>query len=370
MAVPRHEEAARIEPHHGKPDVMLSSFFRTVPNLKAHRPPGPRLPMLLAGLVLAAGAWAQPSPGAAAAQMAQVPGYYHQAIGTLRVSALFDGVVALPRAQIANATPAQVQALLARRYVPEGAQGLQTAVNAYLVQVDGRRVLVDAGTADCFGPGLGQVLANLKAAGFDPAQVDDVLLTHAHPDHLCGVLGGDGQPAFPRATLWLDRAEAAYWQGPQAEPATPQALRFIVGQARRALDAYARAGRLRTFAPGDGSLPGGIEALATAGHTPGHTSYLFDGGDSSGTRQKLLVWGDLVHFHAVQFARPDASYEVDVDRKQAIAARRRMMQRAAREGWWVAGAHLPFPGLGHVRREGKAYAWVPAEYSPLPAATP
>ena len=320
---------------------------------------------LLAGLGLAGGAWAQ-SAGPAPA-LTQVPGYYQQAIGTLRVTALFDGVVALPRAQIAGLSATQVNTLLVHRYVPEGKPGLQTAVNAYLVQVGGRKVLVDAGTADCFGAGLGQVLGNLKAAGFTPEQVDDVLLTHAHPDHLCGVLGADGKPAYPKATLWVDHAEAAYWQGAQAEAGTPKTLAFIVGQTRRALDAYAAGGRLRTFSPGDGTLPAGIQALATHGHTPGHSAYLIDGGD---TPSKLLVWGDLVHFHAVQFARPTASYEVDVDRKQAIASRRRMMQRAAAEGWWVAGAHLPFPGLGHVRTEAKAYAWVPAEYAPLPAEKP
>ena len=174
--------------------------------------------------------------------------------------------------------------------------------------------------------------------------------------------------AFPKATLWVDRTEAAYWQGPDAEANTPKDLRFIVALARRPLDAYSAAGRLRTFEPADGSLPAGIEALATHGHTPGHASFLVPGG--SGARDKLLVWGDLVHYHAVQFANPRASYEVDADRAQAIQSRRAMLQRAAREGWWVAGAHLPFPGLGHARVEGKGYAWVPAEYSPLPPAAP
>jgi glyoxylase-like metal-dependent hydrolase (beta-lactamase superfamily II) len=273
-------------------------------------------------------------------------------------------VVQLPRAQIAGLTTAQVGALLNRRYVPESKDGLQTAVNAYLVQVQKRLVLIDAGTADCFGAGLGRVVENLKAAGFQPDDVRDVLLTHAHPDHLCGVLTTDGRKAFPNATVWVDRDEAAYWQGAEAERRTPKDLRFIIGQAHRAFDTYGSTGRLRTFTPGDGSLPPGIEALATHGHTPGHTSYLIAGGVDP--QDKLLVWGDLVHYHVVQFARPAASYEVDANRGQAILARRAMLQRSAAEGWWVAGAHLPFPGLGHVRAEGKAYAWVPAEYSPLP----
>lgn len=77
------------------------------------------------------------------------------------------------------------------------------------------------------------------------------------------------------------------------------------------------------------------------------------------------MWGDVLHFHAVQFAHPEAAFEADSDRKAAIASRRALLQQATANGWWVAGAHLPFPGTGHVRGEGKAYAWVPAEYSPL-----
>ena len=333
------------------------------------------LPSLVA-LLLAGSALAQPAtpsalPSAAplptppsTGPLVQVPGYYHQRIGTLQVTALFDGVVTLPRAQILGLTPAQIDALLQGRYVPEGPKGLQTAVNAYLVQIGGRRVLVDAGTADCFGPGLGQVVPNLRAAGLHPEQIDEVLLTHAHPDHLCGVLGAQGVPAFPNATLWLDDTELKYWQGDEVEALTPPALRFVIGQARRALAPYQAQGRLRTFKPGD-ALPVGIQALASPGHTPGHTSYLIDGGHDAWGAQKLLVWGDVVHYHGVQFAQPAASFEADVDRQTAIASRRALLAHAARHGWWVAGAHMPFPGLGHVRREGKGYAWVPAEFSPL-----
>ena len=98
------------------------------------------------------------------------------------------------------------------------------------------------------------------------------------------------------------------------------------------------------------------------GHTPGHTSWLFRG---SAGQAPLLVWGDVVHYHAVQFRQPKASFEYDSDRRQAVASRQRLLARAADQGWWVAGAHLPFPCIGHVRREGRAgYAWVPAEFGP------
>ncbi|MEN5208797.1 MBL fold metallo-hydrolase [Stenotrophomonas terrae] len=290
----------------------------------------------------------------------QVAGVYHQQIGELQVTALFDGAVALGRQELVGIDPTTVTRLLDHRYVPEDAQGLQTAVNAYLVQRGDHLSLIDTGTAQCFGPGLGQVLGNLRAAGHDPAEVDDVLLTHAHPDHMCGLLDAQGKTAFPNATVWLSQADASYWLDPASEATAPQQLRMAFGMARNAVAPYVAAGKLHRFTPGE-RLPVGITAVDSHGHTPGHVSYLLDGGND----QKLLVWGDIVHFHAVQFARPDAAFEADSDRTAAIASRRRLMAEASDQGWWVAGAHLPFPGLGHVRREGEAFAWVPGEFSPL-----
>ncbi|PPU01518.1 MBL fold metallo-hydrolase [Xanthomonas arboricola] len=292
---------------------------------------------------------------------AQVPGFYLQRIGTLRVTALFDGRVGLTRQQLSNVDPTERDRLLAQGYVPEDSKGLQTAVNAYLIQDGSHLSLVDTGTAQCLGPGLGQVLSNLRAAGVDPAQVDDVLLTHAHPDHLCGLLDAQGTAAFPNATVWLSDADAAYWLDPASGAGAAPTLRFAFPLARAAVAPYQAQGRLRRFQPGTSALPGGITALDSQGHTPGHVSYRFDGGAGN----TLLVWGDVLHYHAVQFARPDASFEADSDRSKAIASRRRLLAQAADGRWWVAGAHLPFPGLGHVRREGKAFAWVPTEFGPM-----
>ncbi|MFT4198512.1 MAG: MBL fold metallo-hydrolase [Pseudoxanthomonas sp.] len=320
--------------------------------------PLPRLP--LAGLLLAISLSAPADPASPATQ---VPGYYRQVIGRLQVTALFDGVVPLARGELSGIDPAHKAALIEHAFVPEGKDGLQTAVNAYLVD-DGRHLtLVDTGTAHCFGPGLGRVPANLRASGYRPEQVDTVLITHAHPDHLCGLLDPQGHAVYPRATVWLAQADADYWLDPRNETRAGTRKEFVplFKMARTAVAPYRASGHLRLFKRGD-AMPAGLRALDTHGHTPGHTSYLFDAGDG----QRLLVWGDIVHYHAVQFAHPEASFEADADRAAAIAARRRLMAQAADGRWWLGGAHLPFPGLGHVRREGDAFAWVPAEFSPLP----
>lgn len=314
-----------------------------------------------AALLACAVAWGPMASAAEPAAFEQVPGYYRQAIGELRVTALFDGVAFLPRNHMKSIAAKRAAGLLEWSYVPEQAAGIQTAVNAYLVRRGDTRILVDAGTADCFGPTLGRIGTNLRSAGEQPEDVDTVLLTHAHPDHLCGLVKPDGSAAYPNATVWLAAEDARYWLDPQMQAQAPQGLRPMFDMARRAVAPYEAAGRLKRFAAGD-ALPSGVRALDTGGHTPGHTSWLIEGGNG----QQLLVWGDVVHFHAVQFVRPEVSYEYDTDHRRAVASRRAMLALAERSGAWVAGAHLPFPGMGHVRKQGGGYRWIPAEYSPVP----
>jgi glyoxylase-like metal-dependent hydrolase (beta-lactamase superfamily II) len=119
------------------------------------------------------------------------------------------------------------------------------------------------------------------------------------------------------------------------------------------------AGRFKPFGPDEAPLPG-VSAVPSRRHTPGHTGYLF-----SSKNQSLLVWGDIIHSHASQFARPEIAIGFDIDKKQAVVSRRTMFADAATDKLWVAGAHLPFPGIGHVRAEPPAFAWVPIEYGPI-----
>lgn len=318
------------------------------------------------GLALLAGAPLSglPLPGAAAfaappAQAkTQVPGFYRQALGGFEVTALYDGYVDLHVSLLKGMGAEKIQSLLARMFL-EHTDGVQTAVNAYLVHTGERLILVDAGAAACFGPTLGQIVANIRAAGYAPEAVDTVLLTHLHPDHLCGLLGADGAVAFPNATVWAAQEDADFWLSEAVAEAAPEGNRPFFTMARGAVAPYQAAGRFRTFSVGDALLPG-VTAQPTHGHTPGHTSYLFESGE-----RKLLVWGDIVHSHSVQFRHPEVSLEFDTDPEAAIAARRAVFARATEEGWSIAGAHLPFPGLGRIRAETEGYAWVPVEFGPL-----
>ncbi|NJD24128.1 MAG: MBL fold metallo-hydrolase [Betaproteobacteria bacterium] len=294
-------------------------------------------------------------------QTAQPPGYYRQQVGQFTITALYDGFVKLDPRLLQGMRTRDIQSLMARMFQATDNGGVQTAVNAFLVHTGERLVLVDAGAAQCFGPTLGNIAANITAAGYTLADIDAVLLTHLHPDHTCGLAGPDGKAAFPRATVWTADAEAGYWLDAAIAARAPEAHRPFFKMAQEAVAPYQADGRFKTFAPGTAVVPG-IVALATHGHTPGHTAFLVESGGD-----KALLWGDIVHAHAVQMRHPEVSIEFDSDRKQAIATRKALFEQVARGRWLIGGAHLPFPGLGHVRKEAEGYRWIPVEYGPLEA---
>ena len=301
--------------------------------------------------------WLGSALAAAPAAKTQVPGYYRMMLGNYEVTALYDGAIDLDTKLLKNVRQREVQVLLARMFVKGPA--VQTAVNAFLINTGKHLVLVDAGAAKLFGPSLGNIAANLKAAGYTPEQVDTVLITHLHGDHVNGLLGPDGKMLFPNAEVWSAKADNDYWLSEEVAAMAPEAMQGFFKMARDAAAPYIAAGKWKTYEKDQEILPG-ISSSAAYGHTPGHSAYLVSSGDD-----KLLIWGDIVHNHAVQFARPEVAIEFDVNSKQAVATRQKIFARTAKEKLLVGGMHLPFPGIGHVRKQGKGYVWVPVEFSPI-----
>lgn len=293
-----------------------------------------------------------------AKQETQVPGYFRMNLGEFEVTALYDGYIDLDPALLQGIDADNLDALLTRMFI-SGDDGLQTAVNAYLVNTGTELVLVDVGAAQCFGPTLGNIASNLRASGYQPDQVSMVLLTHLHPDHACGLRNSDGSATYPNAIVHVPRAEAAYWLDEELAASMPDSVQPFFAMARNAVEPYVAQKRLKQYGR-DAELMPGLRTVPANGHTPGHSAYLFQ---SEG--QDLMVWGDIVHSHTVQFARPDVTIEFDVDVDAALATRKQIFNDAAKNRFWVAGAHLPFPGLGHVRRDGAAFSWVPVEFGPL-----
>lgn len=289
----------------------------------------------------------------------QAPGYHRLMLGDFEITAVSDGTFKLPVLQLlAGSSPERLQQALHKGYLGEQ---VETSVNAYLVNTGRKLVLIDTGAAQAFGPTLGHLQANLRAAGYAPEQVDEVYITHLHPDHVGGLLAGQAR-AFPNAVVRLDQADLDYWLSEAHMQAAPDAHKPSFQSAMAALKPYLAAGKVRGFS-GDTELLPGIRAVTAHGHTPGHTVYQVE---SQG--QKLMLWGDLMHVAAVQFEDPSVTIGFDSDQAQAARQRNALYAQAAQAGYLVGVAHNAFPGIGRLRAQadGAAYTWVPLNYSSQP----
>lgn len=290
----------------------------------------------------------------------QVPGYYRMALGDdITVTAYYDGQSHMANSVMNNTDGLDLDGLLQEMYVPVSKEGTQTSVNAYLIQQGDRNTLIDAGAAKCFGDSLGNLVDNMQVSGVSPEAINEIIITHMHPDHACGATNPDGTAAFINAEFVVPKEEADYWLSESIARSVPEADRAFFADARRTVAPYKASGKFRTFKKGESPVPG-IESVDEAGHSPGMTGYLAGSGD-----QQLLVWGDLMHSHAVQFKHPEVTVMYDYDPQAAIATRIRILKYAVQDKLWVAAAHLPFPGIGHVVADGEAYRWIPVEYNPL-----
>lgn len=292
---------------------------------------------------------------------AQVPGYQRLAIGEYEVTALFDGYNDLGPGLLKGLSQQDIRSLLARKYI--FSPGVQTAFNAFLVNTGQHLVLVDSGAGACIGETAGGLADNLRAAGYRPEQVDTVLITHLHLDHVCGLVTAQGQALFSQAQVYVAQAEADYWLSAEQLNNASAEARGYFEVAQKSVAPYLAAGRLKTFRPGQSPIEE-VTIVNEAGHTPGSSGYRFT---SNG--QSILFVGDIIHSFAVQFQHPEVSIGFDVDSDQAVAVRQRIFSEVAQDHSWVAAAHLPFPGIGHIAAGTKTFTWVPLQYGPYQRAT-
>jgi glyoxylase-like metal-dependent hydrolase (beta-lactamase superfamily II) len=311
------------------------------------------LPLLLKSALLAA--LAVPAFAAAPLVKSQ-PGYYRVSVGTIEVTALSDGILKLePTKLLQGRSTDQIVQDLAGAHLKEP---VETSMNAFLVNTGTKLVLIDSGGGGSMGADGGKLLQSLKNAGYTPAQVDEIYITHLHGDHV-GNLSAAGKPTFPNAVVRVDKADAGFWLDEATAASAPEEAKPFFKLAQEAVAPYVKAGRFKPF-DGDTELTPGIRSVAQHGHTPGHNSYLIESGE-----YRLEVIGDLIHVGAVQFPHPEVVIGFDRDTKNAATDRRKAFDAAANDGRLVAAAHLSFPGIGYINAEGTGYRWVPVNYAPV-----
>jgi len=312
------------------------------------RQPVSRRAVLQAAGALAASTLA-PTALAQGASPSPVARHRALALGGQDLIMLSDGHLVVPAGMLAgNVQEAEVRSYLASRSL--GPDRVHFDINVVLLKTDYGHVLIDAGSGGTWVPTAGRLADSLDAAGIQPEEITTVVVTHAHPDHLWGLIDDlDNSLRFPQARYLVSAREFEFWTSGEAQRLAGP-IEGIAAGAKRVLTAIAE--RTSRFAPGSEILPG-IIAIDTAGHTPGHISLLLTSGS-----HRLLLTADAVQNNHVALARPDWQPAADMDGLKAARSRRQLLDMAATDKLQVLCYHIPFPGLGRIERAGRAFAWI------------
>ncbi|MEM7507352.1 MAG: MBL fold metallo-hydrolase [Pseudomonadota bacterium] len=280
----------------------------------------------------------------------QNTGWARFSLGAFQITVISDGNLVIPTDMIgSNVDRAEVMAFLEGRHLDPRTNFSHT--NHVLIDTGAAKVLVDVGSGERFQPTAGRLSPNMEAAGIDPGEITHVALTHAHPDHVWGMLDDFDELRFPEAAYTIAAAEFDWWTAKGRVDEVPEAMQAMVVGAQNALRPVVE----RTaMAVNETEIVPGIRMIDTPGHTLGHMAVIVE---SAG--EQLMVLGDAVNHAYAGFEHPDWHFGFDMDRDQAVATRRRLLDMAATDRIAIAAYHLPFPGIGHVIRRGDAYQFLP-----------
>lgn len=290
---------------------------------------------------------AEPAPAPAAAPVAANEDAYPFMIGTLQAMALRDGTLEFPNDNQVfgiGHTPQEVAAVLGAADLPT--DKLQLSVQPLLVRAGNQVLLFDTGAAGNFGPTAGKLPASLAAAGIEPAGVTDIFISHAHGDHVGGLVDAEGKLVFPNASIHLSAPEWDYVRGLDDKSAA------AIGIGQRAAFIAAITPKVVAFAPGTDILPGVVKAVEIKGHTPGHSAYLIGAGNDT-----LLYIGDAAHHSIISVQKPEWPNGFDGDATTGAASRAAMLEQNANSGQRIYAVHFPYPGLGKFVKRAEGYVW-------------
>ncbi|OYW10096.1 MAG: MBL fold metallo-hydrolase [Rhodospirillales bacterium 12-71-4] len=287
------------------------------------------------------------------APLRQAPGFFRFRLGGLTVTMLHDGSRAIPlQGFVRNAPLEQVQAVLAESFLPTDT--LRIPFTLTCLETPRGLVLFDTGNGpQQAGAPVGQLMANMRAAGLDPARVTTVVVSHFHGDHISGLLAADGTPAFPNAEIVVPATEWAWWTDPANESRSPAPQRGTFANTQRRFAPYQ--GKIRQLQAGAEAVPG-VTSIAAFGHTPGHTAWRIADGS-----EQMIFLADLTNRPELLARRPGFHIGFDFDPQAAEASRRRLFDEVSTDRIRVSGYHYPFPAVGHVGKEGEGYRFVPTD---------
>lgn len=296
----------------------------------------------------------QPHPASDPIANEQLPAAYRFKLGGFECTVVSDGPLKLgtfTEEMFRGISQERIDAILAANFLDRN--DFTVDQNAVVVNTGSKLALIDTGMGyrKIYGPRTGHLLANLRAAGIDPASIDLLALSHAHPDHVWGLVGEDGTPNFPNAEIHISEADLEYWTD-EAKLSDP-AIGHYIGPIRDAL--LPLLDRIVFLKDGQAVLSG-IQSLSTPGHTVGHTSFVISSQGSS-----IIYTGDLAHRPLLQMENPRAEFARDTDPQQGVGSRLRVFDMAASGQIPIVAYHFPWPGVGHVAKNGDSYRYVAVE---------
>lgn len=285
----------------------------------------------------------------------QAPYWYRFKVGSIEGTVVSDGPLPLgePSGSFLGTSKAEVQQMLTDHFLDPTKVVLEQ--NALVLNTGDKLALIDTGmgTSQMFGPTTGKLLNSLKAAGIDPNDVDAVIATHAHCDHVWGIMADDGARHFPNAQIYISQADFDYWTDESKlswkEPAYMKP--FVEGARRNLLP---NRDRIVFIKDGQEFLPG-IQAISAPGHTLGHTVFMITSGGKT-----LAAIGDLTHHQVLLFEKPLIEFAYDTDSKMSAKTRVRVLDMLATDRIPLLAYHFPWPGIGHAAKYGEGFHYYPA----------
>lgn len=283
----------------------------------------------------------------------ELPSFYRYRVGDIEVTAIHDGINRRPlEGLVRNAPLDEVQTAMADRFLPTDV--LPITFTALVLSTGGRTILIDTGNGDSGAKTAGKFMAGFHAAGFHPKEVDTIVISHFHGDHINGLRLQDGSWVYENAEILVPAPEWEFWMDDGRMSRAPDAMKGIFQGARRVFGPVAK--DVRRY-EADEELAPGIVAVAAYGHTPGHMAFSIASGSDG-----MMAVSDLTNHPALFVRNPDWEFAADIDPEKARKSRRRILDRAAQDRTRLAFYHAPFPAVGHIAKAGDGYDFVPVQW--------